>query len=80
MGFRKSTIAARPLAARSVAASYLAVKEPIQEAGMQDYRLEQREDPGRHPSAVDRLTGRVVRETGLSLLKILSDLQARFDE
>ena len=38
--------------------AYLAVVEPIKEAGMQDYRLDQREDPGRHPSAVDRLTGR----------------------
>jgi hypothetical protein len=38
--------------------AYLAVIEPINEAGMQDYRLDQREDPGRHPLAVDRLTGR----------------------
>ena len=38
--------------------AYLAVIEPTKEAGMQDYRLDQREDPGRHPSAVDRLTGR----------------------
>ncbi len=38
--------------------AYLAVIEPTKEAGMQDYRLDQREDPERHPSAVDRLTSR----------------------
>jgi hypothetical protein len=37
--------------------AYLAVIEPIKEAGMQDYRLDQREDPRRHPIAIDRLTG-----------------------
>ena len=36
--------------------AYLAVIEPIKEAGMQDYRLDHRDDPRRHPSAVDRLT------------------------
>jgi len=51
---KKSTIAARPLAARSEA--YLAVIEPIKEAGMQDYRLDAIERPERHPAAVDRLT------------------------
>ena len=38
--------------------AYLAVIEPIKEAGMQDYRLDAIEWPGRHPAAVDRLTGR----------------------
>jgi hypothetical protein len=32
--------------------------EPIKEAGMQDYRLDQREGRERHPAAIDRLTGR----------------------
>jgi hypothetical protein len=38
--------------------AYLAVIEPIKEAGMQDYRLEAIERPERHPAATDRLTGR----------------------
>src|SRR3954454_22763650 len=38
--------------------AYLAVIEPIREAGMQDYRLEAIERPDRHPAATDRLTGR----------------------
>ena len=38
--------------------AYLAVIEPIKEAGMQDYRLDAIERPERHPAAVDRLTGR----------------------
>jgi hypothetical protein len=38
--------------------AYLAVIEPIREAGMQDYRLEAIERPERHSAAVDRLTGR----------------------
>jgi hypothetical protein len=42
---------------RSVAAVYLAVIEPIKEAGMQDYRLDAIKRPERHPAAVDRLTG-----------------------
>ena len=36
--------------------AYLAVIEPIKEAGMQDYRLDAIERPERHPAAVDRLT------------------------
>jgi hypothetical protein len=36
--------------------AYLAVIEPIKEAGMQDYRLDEIERPERHPTAVDRLT------------------------
>ena len=38
--------------------AYLAVIEPIKEAGMQDYRLDAIDQPERHPAAVDRLTGR----------------------
>ena len=38
--------------------AYLAVIEPIKEAGMQDYRLDAMERPERHPAAVDRLSGR----------------------
>jgi len=38
--------------------AYLAVIEPIKEAGMQDYRLDAIEEPQRHPAAVDRLAGR----------------------
>jgi hypothetical protein len=38
--------------------AYLAVIEPIREAGMQDYRLDAIERPERHPAAIDRLTGR----------------------
>jgi hypothetical protein len=38
--------------------AYLAVIEPIKEAGMQDFRLDEVEQPERHPGAVDRLTGR----------------------
>ena len=38
--------------------AYLAVIEPIKEAGMQDYRLDAIERPERHPTAVDRLSGR----------------------
>jgi hypothetical protein len=37
--------------------AWLAVIEPIREAGMQDYRLDAIERPERHPAAVDRLTG-----------------------
>ena len=37
--------------------AYLTVTEPIKETGMQDYRLDHRDDPERHPTAVDRLTG-----------------------
>jgi hypothetical protein len=38
--------------------AYLAVIEPIKEAGMRDYRLHAIERPERHPAAVNRLTGR----------------------
>jgi hypothetical protein len=38
-------------------AAYLAVIEPIKEAGMQDYRLNAIERPERHPIATDRHTG-----------------------
>lgn len=38
--------------------AYLAVTEPVKEAGMQDYRQDVVERPERHPAAVDRLTGR----------------------
>jgi len=38
--------------------AYLAVIEPIKEAGMQDYRFDAIERPERHPAAIDRLTGR----------------------
>lgn len=31
---------------------------------MEDYRLDQREDPERHPAAVDRLLGRRPRQGG----------------
>ena len=34
------------------------VVEPIKEAGMEDYRLDEIERPEHHPSAVDRLIGR----------------------
>ena len=43
---------------RCGAAAYIAVVEPINETGMQDYRVEEIERPERHPKAVDRLTGR----------------------
>ena len=39
-------------------AAKCARSEPIKEAGMQDYRLDEIEDPQRHPAAVDRLTGK----------------------
>jgi hypothetical protein len=42
--------------------AYLAVIEPITEAGMQDYRLDAIERPERHSAAIDRLTGRSPRE------------------
>lgn len=40
------------------AEAWLTVTNPMTERGMEDYRLDQREDPERHPAAVDRLTGR----------------------
>jgi hypothetical protein len=51
--------------------AWLTVTDPRTERGMKDYRLDQREDPVRHPAAVDRLLGRrrrrrrpVVDQTG----------------
>ena len=38
--------------------AYLALIEPIKEAGMQDYRLDPIELPQHHIAAVDRLMGR----------------------
>ena len=38
--------------------AYLALIEPIKEAGMQDYRLDPIELPQHHTAAVDRLMGR----------------------
>jgi hypothetical protein len=38
--------------------AWLTVTDPRQERGMGDYRFDQREDPQRHPAAVDRLLGR----------------------
>jgi hypothetical protein len=32
--------------------------EPVKETGTEDYRLDEIEQPERHPSAVRRLTGR----------------------
>jgi hypothetical protein len=37
--------------------AWVCVVEPIKEQGMQDYHLDEIEDPQRHPAAVDRLTG-----------------------
>jgi len=39
------------------AAAWLTVTNPTTERGMEDYRLDQLEDPERHPAAVDRLLG-----------------------
>ena len=39
------------------AAATLCVVEPTRERGMEDYRLDERERPARHPEAVRRLTG-----------------------
>jgi hypothetical protein len=48
--------------------AWLTVTDPRIERGMEDYCLDQREDPERHPAAVDRLLGRrrrpVVNQTG----------------
>ena len=38
--------------------AWLTVTDPKTERGMEDYRLDQREDSERHPAAVDRLLGR----------------------
>ena len=45
------------------AEAWLTVTNPTTERGMEDYRLDQREDPERHPTAVDRLFGRRWRST-----------------
>ena len=37
--------------------AYLAVIQPIKEAGMQDYRVDAIERPERHPAAISRLSG-----------------------
>jgi hypothetical protein len=42
---------------RCGAEAWVCVVEPIKELGMQDYRLDEIEDPQRHPAAVARLTG-----------------------
>jgi hypothetical protein len=39
----------------------LCVVEPTHERDTEDYRLDERRNPERHPSAVDRLTGRTKR-------------------
>jgi hypothetical protein len=39
------------------AAATLCVIEPISERGMEDYRLDARENPVHHPAAVQRLSG-----------------------
>jgi hypothetical protein len=38
-------------------AAWLTVTDPRTERGMGDYRLDQREQPERHPRTVERLTG-----------------------
>jgi len=43
--------------------AWVCVVEPVKELGMQDYRLDEIEDPQRHPVAVDRLTGKRPRRT-----------------
>src|ERR1700741_2251301 len=37
--------------------AWVCVVEPVKERGMGDYRLDEIEQPKRHPVAVDRLTG-----------------------
>jgi hypothetical protein len=56
------TIGARPFSCSQCGSeAYLAVIEPIKEAGMQDYRLDAIERPERHLAAVERLGSRSVR-------------------
>ncbi len=43
---------------RCGSAAWVCVVEPVRELGMQDYRLDEIEDPRRHPAAADRLPGR----------------------
>ena len=43
---------------RCGAEAWVCVVEPVKELGMQDYRLDDIEQPQRHPAAVDRLKGR----------------------
>lgn len=45
------------------AEAWLTVTNPTTERGMEDYRLDQREDPQRHPAAVARLQGKPRRPT-----------------
>jgi hypothetical protein len=42
---------------RCGAEAWVCVIEPVKELGMHDYRLDEIEDPHRHPAAIDRLTG-----------------------
>ena len=42
---------------RCGAQAYLCLVEPIKEAGMADYRLDELDAPARHPEAACRLTG-----------------------
>jgi hypothetical protein len=51
---------------RCGAEAYLCIVNPSHETGMEDYRLDEIEQPQRHPDAVRRLTG-------LSLLKSPTD-------
>lgn len=41
------------------AAATLCVVEPVKERGMEDYRLDVRDNPARHPEATRRLSGTV---------------------
>lgn len=43
---------------RCGAEAWVCVVEPTKELGTQDYRLDEVDDPRRHPDAVARLTGR----------------------
>jgi len=43
---------------RCGAEAWVCVVEPVKERGMQDYRLDEIENPQRHPAANNRLTGR----------------------
>jgi hypothetical protein len=51
------------------------VVEPIKERGMQDYRLDEIEQPERHPTAVDRL--KVNRQAGALTARAASYRGAR---
>jgi hypothetical protein len=62
------TTGPRPSAARfAVREAYFYLIEPTKEFGMHDHRLDEREQPERHPDAVKRLTKpprRTVSSTG----------------